>query len=178
MLLNAAFVPPDWVQEELVALTTRLVPVLGGIEDLAVRPFLLPITGFGNLTTPDAGRVVGALAAALTELEDPAPLVRFSTPTITPGGDIRIGLSGEVERLGELARFVPVAAARLRLYVDRRRFWPGLTLGRTGAPTAALDGLADWVGSDWRAETVSILRRVAAGVTVHAEIGIGASSRL
>lgn len=176
MLLSAALVPPDWAQEEVQALTTRLVSMVGELQEGAARPFVLPITGFGNLTTPEAKRVVETLEAALEAVED-QPLVRFEGPMITSGGVVRLGMAGEVDQLLDLARSVPAAVGRLRLYVDRRGFWPGLTLGRTTAPPAAVEGLRAWVGSDWRASTVSILRNGNVA-TVHAELAVGSATRL
>jgi 2'-5' RNA ligase len=171
MMLNAALVPPDWVQEEVDLLTTRVASILGGLEDVAVRPYLLPITGFGNLTSFDARRVLEALVAALGDVREP-PMIRFSAPTIAPDGTVRLGISGDVDALADLAGFVPMAVERLRLYVDRRRFWPGLTIGRTDAPASSLDGLRGWIGSDWRASTLSLLRHWDA-TTAHAEVTVG-----
>lgn len=176
MLLSAVLVPPDWVQEEIQTLATRLVPVVGELQQAAVRPFVLPITGFGNLTTPDARRVVETLEAALEDVEV-QPLVRFAGPMITADGVVRLGMAGEVDELLDLGRSVPTALGRLRLYVDRRGFWPGLTLGRTTALPSALEGLRAWAGSDWRASTVSILRNGDAA-TVHAELAVGSATRL
>lgn len=177
MLLHAVFIPPDQVQDEIDSLMGQVSSALGGLDEGAARPFRLPVTGFGNLTNPDATRVVQALDSVLAEFHQP-PVIRFSTLTIASDGAVRLGMAGDVDEFVELARHVPKAVERLHLYVDRRQFWPGLVLGRTSAPPAALGDLGAWIGSEWQVSSVAILRRLGDSSFVHADVQIGTAALL
>lgn len=169
--LSAAITPPREAQQELARLCDAVMAALGGLDDPLVGPVRLPITGFGNVTTPDAGRLVAALAEAV-QVVDEALVVRFSGVAVAPDGTVRVGMGGDVDALVELARFVPIVVQRLRLYTDRRRFWPGVVLGRTTADPAALGDLGEWEGSDWAVPAISILRRSGDELVSHVEAAL------
>ncbi|RHW27529.1 hypothetical protein D0Z08_07520 [Nocardioides immobilis] len=161
MLLRAAVVPPDDAVEELWT-ATRALRTVPGVTAVARERLDLPITSFGNLLPPDCVRLARLLRSSFEGAE--APRLWFDGFRIEDGGEVVVGLSGDVEPIADLARFVPEAAERLRLYVDRRRFRPVISFA-TVAPTpspalldAALASVADWAGSPWPVPGLSLLR--------------------
>ncbi|UMG91476.1 hypothetical protein [Nocardioides sp. TF02-7] len=171
MMLRAAVVPPAEALAELTTATAdlRRVP---GVDAVPPDQLDIPVASFGNLTTADAGRIVEVLRDAFEGAT--GPVVRFSGVTLLdpeeqsrsarPRATLVTTLTGDVDPVVDLARFVPEAVARLGLMVDRRRFRPALTLGSVAADDAprllatALDGVAGWAGREWTVPGLSLLR--------------------
>ena len=73
-----------------------------------------------------------------------------------------VGVRGDTERLGALARSVAAGARRAKIDVDAKdRFRPHLTLARLRQPTdvtAAVETLRGYAGPRWRAPEITVIR--------------------
>ncbi|WP_457109660.1 2'-5' RNA ligase family protein [Marmoricola sp. URHA0025 HA25] len=126
------------------------------LEHVPVDVMRLPITGFGNLTTNDANRLVTVLKEAAAGWA--APSVRFAGGTALDFPDdwsVWAKVDGDVDALMTAARGVPQVVERLGYFLDRRQFRPMLsvatvTTATTGpyleAVVAALDAFR---GEEW-----------------------------
>lgn len=185
MLVHGAIVPPRSVLDA-VAAVVRSVPepvevaagpakgVLGRLgrrkEEAPARPappmlehvpverMHLPITGFGNLITNDARRLVQAITEAAATWD--APTVRFTGGTALdfPGDwSLWARLEGDVDALGAVARGVTQSVEGLGFFVDRRQFRPMLSVARVTPATTGpfletvVDALDAFRGEDWTA---------------------------
>ena len=129
------------------------------LEHLPVERMHLPITGFGNVTTNDAHRIVEAVREAAAGWT--APTVRFAGGTALdfPGDwSVWAKLEGDVDELMAVTRGVPQSVERLGYFVDRRQFRPMLSVATVTPATtgpfleelvAALDAFR---GDEWTAE--------------------------
>ena len=129
------------------------------LEHVPVDLMLMPITGFGNLTTNDAHRLVEAVKEAAAGWA--APTVRFAGGTALdfPGDwSVWAKLEGDVEELMAVGRGVPQSVERLGFFVDRRQFRPMLSVATvtpatTGPFLEQLVGALDaFRGDEWTAE--------------------------
>lgn len=174
MLLKAAFSPPATARDELRALVTEVSHALPALEPVG-QDFRLPLTTFGNVTVPDAARLEAVLQEGFGGVDDP-PTLRFERPALDASGEVRLAMEGDVEVLVDIARTLPFVAARLDLYVDRRRFWPGLAIGRLGEgvdldlAAGRVERWHHWAGTDWTLDGITLLRRTGSGFVVHSEI--------
>lgn len=165
MLLSTAFVAPEEVRAELAELTDLVGYVVPRLGRLPRPDGRLPITGFGNMSVEQSRRLVGLLEELVVGW-GPLPRVRFARPDVTLRGDVVLGLTGEVEGLVSMARSVPVEARKLGMYVDRRMFWPGLSLGEVPGDVPLtgvgerLRELAGWEGREWSVPGIALLRGV------------------
>lgn len=161
MILRAAIVPSDEAWEALRPLR-RTLSALPGVTTTPPERLDIPVAGFGNLVDKDARRLVRELRAQLAELSP--PVVRFSGVCADDGGEVSVGLAGDLERLTELARIVPKAAQSVRIFVDRRRFQPALVVGSVSqqAPGSRVDtvlgSLRGWASADWAVSGVTVIR--------------------
>jgi 2'-5' RNA ligase len=129
------------------------------LEHVPVERMQLPITGFGNVTTNDAHRIVEAVREAAAGWT--APTVRFAGGTALdfPGDwSVWAKLEGDVDELMTVTRGVPQSVERLGYFVDRRQFRPMLSVATVTPATtgpfleelvAALDAFR---GDEWTAE--------------------------
>jgi 2'-5' RNA ligase len=129
------------------------------LEHIPVERMHLPITGFGNVTTNDAHRIVEAVREAAAGWT--APTVRFAGGTALdfPGDwSVWARLEGDVDELMTVTRGVPQSVERLGYFVDRRQFRPMLSVATVTPATtgpfleelvAALDAFR---GDEWTAE--------------------------
>lgn len=175
MMLRAAFVPPEPVLHELREVSSRL-GVLAGLRSSPPDRLDVPVAGFGNVTETDLRRLRALLATRLAD--EPAPIVRFAGIDVDQDGDVLVPLIGDVEQLMSISRLVAQLAARVNLYVDRRRFRPALPIATLTRPTtgSAVPGLVRatpaWTGMEWEAAGVSLIRtRWFAGGAICEEIG-------
>jgi 2'-5' RNA ligase len=129
------------------------------LEHIPVERMHLPITGFGNVTTNDAHRLVEAVREAAAGWT--APVVRFAGGTALdfPGDwSVWAKLEGDVEELMTVTRGVPQSVERLGYFVDRRQFRPMLSVATvtpatTGPFLEELVGALDaFRGEEWTAE--------------------------
>jgi hypothetical protein len=190
MLVHGAIVPPR-ATLEAVAAVVRSVPepppappsteqskgLLGRLgrrkDEVAPPPsapmlehvpsgrMQLPITGFGNVTTADAERLVNAIETAADGW--PAPQVWFSGGTALdfPGDwSVWAKLGGDLDALGEVARGVIASVEALGFYVDRRAFRPMVSVATVTPATTGpflqqvVDSLDDFRGESWIADVV------------------------
>ncbi|MDZ5621802.1 hypothetical protein SFC88_13230 [Nocardioides sp. HM23] len=161
MLLRAALVPPEEALSELWTATDALRKV-PGTTPVPPEHLDIPIVSFGNLLPPDCDRLAGVLRSAFEGAE--GPVVRFQDVTLEDETTVVVALGGDTGPVADLARFVPEAAERLGLYVDRRRFSLQIMLASvapTSSPTllsGALACLEDWTGSPWSVPGLSLIR--------------------
>ena len=161
MLLRAAIVPPQEVLDEVGAVA-RALALVPGVTAVPHSDLDIHVTGFGNLTPPDAVRLAESLASALEGAE--APVVRFAGLVVSGTTEIALQLAGDVEPLADLARFVSEAAEGLNIYVDRRRYRPALPIvsvaDDVSAPMlqSAVRHQQSWTGQDWPVPGLALLR--------------------
>ncbi|WP_183093637.1 2'-5' RNA ligase family protein [Nocardioides stalactiti] len=161
MLIRAALVPPEEALEEL-EVATRVLRSIPGVVSVSPEQLEIPITAFGNLQPPDCERLAGLLRNAFEGAD--APVVWFHGLRLEEGATIALGMAGDVEPIADLARYVPEAAEKLRLYVDRRRFRPHIRFATAEPDTSvallqsALGAVADWSGTPWAVPGLSLLR--------------------
>lgn len=156
MMLRAAFVPPTEAVERLRALGDRLAR-LPGVEAVEPGRVDVPIAGLGNMVEEDARRFTGLLAECVSDLE---PILVRPVAVEARGEDVTVRLDGDLDALVEVARAVGIAAQGVRVFIDRRAFWPAVVVGsgslagiRTGA-----DGLGELAGTSWLVEDVDLVR--------------------
>lgn len=139
--------------EEPVAATPEM------LEHVSVDRLQLPITGFGNLTTHDAHRVVDAIGAAAGGWK--APTLRFAGGTALdfPGDwSVWARLAGDVDEVSTIARAVTQSVESLGFFVDRRQFRPMMSLATVTRATtgpyleAVVGALEAFEGETWTAE--------------------------
>lgn len=161
MLLRAAIMPPEEALSELWRATDALRKVPG---TTAVPPEHLdiPIVAFGNLLPLDCDRLAAVLRSAFEGAE--GPVVRFQDLALGDETTVVAVLGGDTEPVADLARFVPTAAERLGIYVDRRVFSlqiriasiaPGSSPTLLSGALASLDG---WTGSPWSVPGLSLIQ--------------------
>lgn len=161
MLLRAAIVPPAAAVEELWT-ATRALRVVPGVTVVPPQRLDIPITSFGNLLPADCDRLASVLRSSFEGAD--APVVWFEGLGLDDTGPVVVGLKGDVEPLADLARFVPEAAATVRLFVDRRRFRAAITVANLPPGTApqlvsaAVESMTGWKGSPWPVPGLSLLR--------------------
>lgn len=151
----------------------RTVPALEERAALdLVPPDLVhfPITGFGNLTSGDATRLVETLAAAAAAWS--AVPVRFAGGAALefPGDwSVWATLDGDLEALRAIARGVTESVESLGFFVDRRVFRPMLSLATvteatTGPYLEAVVGALDaFEGEQWVVDHVTVTTKSYAG---------------
>jgi len=136
-------------------------PAPAMLEHVPVADMLLPITGFGNLTTNDAHKVADTIRAAATGWV--APTVSFAGGTALdfPGDwSVWARLVGDVDALMTCARGVPQCVEGLGFFVDRRQFRPMLSVATVTPATtgpfleAVVDALEGFRGEPWTADIV------------------------
>lgn len=141
MLVNAAFVPP-------AAVLAELAPVVQADRLVCSPPdvLMLPITGFGNLTSGDAFGLARQLSEAAAEWSPPTVWFAGGGALEFPGDpSVWARLDGDVDGLTAIARGVTRAVERLGLFVDRRLFRPSLAVATVTTATIGPD-LDDVVG--------------------------------
>ncbi|MFC4334316.1 RNA 2',3'-cyclic phosphodiesterase [Salininema proteolyticum] len=77
------------------------------------------------------------------------------------GGVVYAGLAGDVERLGRLVRALRRSLRRVGLEVERRRFFPHVTVARVRGRvdlSREVERLGEFAGSAWRAEEAVLYR--------------------
>lgn len=159
-MVCAAFLPPEPVVAELRELSGRLSAL--GMSAVPPDQLFVLITRFGNLTEDVTFKLARALADQLAEV--PRAEVSFGAPRMGAGGEVVVGIEGEVEVLADLARAVPMIAEHRRLYVDRRVFRPELLVATTGLDPSSvlierlLSGTARWSGQPWETDGISLMR--------------------
>jgi len=133
---------------------TEAPPVM--LEHVPVGRLVLPITGFGNLTTNDSNRLVDVLTSAAAGW--PAPTVRFAGGTALdfPGDwSVWAKLDGDLDAVGAIARGVTQSVESLGFFVDRRQFRPMLSVATVTPATtgpflqAVVDALEAFRGEEW-----------------------------
>ena len=126
------------------------------LEHVSPDRMLLPITGFGNLTTTDSNRLVDALTS--TAAGWPTPTVRFAGGTALdfPGDwSVWAKLDGDLDAVGAIARGVTQRVESLGFFVDRRQFRPMLSVATVTPATtgpflqAVVDALEAFRGEEW-----------------------------
>jgi hypothetical protein len=135
------------------AAEVEAVPML---EHVPVGVMRLPITGFGNLTSADANRLVTVLKEAAAGW--PAPIVRFAGGAALdfPGDwSVWAKLEGEVDDLLTVSRGVPQIVERLGYFLDRRQFRPMMSVATVTAATSGpfleevVGALDAFEGEEW-----------------------------
>jgi 2'-5' RNA ligase len=176
MLLRAALVPSAEAVEELWT-ATRALRAVPGVTAVPLERLDIPITSFGNLLPADCKRLASVLRSSFEGAD--APVVWFEGLGFDDSGPITLGLKGDIEPLVDLAHFVSEAAARLGLFVDRRRFRAAITvadISPSTSPTligAAIEPMAGWTGSPWPVPGLSLLRaRWSHGVDLYEEFDL------
>jgi hypothetical protein len=136
------------------------------LEHVPVERMQLPITGFGNLTTHDAHRLVDAVREAAAGWTP--PVVRFAGGTALdfPGDwSVWAKLEGDVDELMTVSRGVPQSVERLGYFVDRRQFRPMMSVATVTAATTGpfleeLVGALDaFRGDEWAVE-ISLTKEI------------------
>jgi RNA 2',3'-cyclic 3'-phosphodiesterase len=194
MLVHGAIVPPRSVLEAVAAVVLSVPEPVGSeaspppkgllgrvgrhraahaaavadtpsmLAHIPVEHMQLPITGFGNLTTTDAHRLVEAVREAAAGWT--APIVRFAGGAALdfPGDwSVWAKLEGDVDELMTITRGVPQSVERLGFFVDRRQFRPMLSVATvtpatTGPFLEELVGALDaFRGEEWAVE-ISLTR--------------------
>jgi hypothetical protein len=207
MLVHGAIVPPSSALEAVAAVVRGVVPPgegqLGGsaeglfgrlgrararqanpveapvsmLERLPVDRLLLPITGFGNLTTHDADRVAEVIASAAVDWH--APKVRFAGGTALdfPGDwSVWAKLAGDVDALCDIALGVTKCVETLGFFVDRRQFRPMLSVATvtpatTGPYLEALVAALDaFEGKTWTVAVSLTKETLVGGVAATIEL--------
>lgn len=114
---------------------------------------------------PSAGQaVVSRRLAGPAARHAPVRLVCAGAGTFGPARAARVlwvGLDGERDRLGALARSVAAAARRAGVEVEPRPFRPHLTLARAARPLPVEDllaALAGYAGPPWTADRLHLVR--------------------
>ncbi|HWJ80732.1 MAG TPA: hypothetical protein VNS55_00740 [Nocardioides sp.] len=159
-MINAAFLPPQPVVEELRELTGRLSVL--GMTPVPPDQLYVLITRFGNLTEDVVLKLGQAMADHLAGVQRAA--VSFGAPRMGDGGEVVVSLEGELDLLNDLARAVPMIAEHRRLYVDRRVFRPQLVVATTGLDPSSLlverllSGSARWSSQVWETDGISLMR--------------------
>ena len=129
------------------------------LEHVGPDSMQLPITGFGNLTTNDARRLVDTLREAAAGWS--APHVRFAGGAALdyPGDwSVWAKLDGDVDALSAMARAVTQSVERLGYFVDRRQFRPMLSVATVTPATtgpfleSVVGALDTFRGDEWTAE--------------------------
>jgi 2'-5' RNA ligase len=148
------------------------------LEHVPVERMQLPITGFGNLTTHDAHRLVDAVREAAAGWTP--PVVRFAGGTALdfPGDwSVWAKLEGDVDELMTVSRGVPQSVERLGYFVDRRQFRPMMSVATVTAATTGpfleeLVGALDaFRGDEWAVE-ISLTKEIfVEGRPVTTELG-------
>ncbi|MCW2759366.1 MAG: 2,3-cyclic phosphodiesterase [Nocardioidaceae bacterium] len=115
-----------------------------------------PVTVFGNLTTPDAHRLVELLAQEAATWAAPRLRLAGGEALVWPGDTwVWSRIDGDTPALDAIAGGVARVAERLSMYVDRRRFHPLLPLGQVNDETdgeyleALVAALERHVGTTW-----------------------------
>lgn len=166
MLLRAAAVPSAEAREHLAAVVEAAVEPGQDVAPIPAERMHVVVAQFGNLPNEEVPRLSTALAEAMPDL-GPAPTLRMSGGGVAEERSHQVvvaEMSGDVERLGELAHDVGVVAAMRRLYVDKRRFQPALPVASLdpGAPAGAAAGLLAaleaYQGPAWTLSGLSLLR--------------------
>jgi 2'-5' RNA ligase len=171
MLLRAAAVPPSEAREHLAAVVeSAVVPGLGLTPIPADRLHIL-VAQFGNVPTEEARKLSPTLAEAMPDL-GPAPTLRMAGGSVADERSSQVvvaAVTGDAQRLADLARDVGVVVTTRRLYVDRRRFHPVLPVALLDPGTSAdaadglLSALADYQGPEWTLDALSLMRGTWAG---------------
>jgi len=139
----------------------------GQLTMATLEDMYIPITGFGNVTLGDSGRLAAALREQAAGWEQPR--LRFAGGTALEfRGDESVWakLDGDVDALSVIGRGVPQVVQRLGFFVDRRQFRPWLAVGRitpeTTAPylEALVAALEAFEGEPWTVEGISLMRGV------------------
>jgi 2'-5' RNA ligase len=166
MLLRAAAVPSLEAREHLAAVVEATVEPGQGVAPIPAERLHVVLAQFGNLPTEEVPRLTTALAEWMPDL-GPAPTLRMAGGGVADERSHRVvvaRMSGDVGRLSEVARDVGAVAATRRLYVDRRRFQPALSVAALdpGAPADAAAGLLaaleTYEGPAWTLAGVSLMR--------------------
>jgi 2'-5' RNA ligase len=203
MLVHGVIVPPRAALEAVDAVV-RSVPVPGGaveaaasragllgrigrhraesavptvmLEHVQVDDMHLPITGFGNLTTTDAHRILDAIKDAASGW--PVPTVRLAGGTALdfPGDwSVWAKLDGDLDALATVGRGVPQSVERLGFFVDRRMFRPMLSVATVTPQTTGpflqevVDALEAFRGEEWPVEISLLKEGFVDGRTVRTE---------
>jgi 2'-5' RNA ligase len=155
------------------------------LEHVPVDDMRLPVTGFGNLTTHDAHRIVGAIKEAAAQW--PPLTVRFSGGTALDFPDdwsVWARLDGDIEALMAMARSVPQSVEPLGFFVDRRMFRPMLSVATVTPETTGpylqdvVDALEAFRGEEWPVEIVFLKESFVDGRTEFTELErIGPAAR-
>jgi 2'-5' RNA ligase len=117
------------------------------LEHVPVERLNMPITGFGNLTSSDAHRLVGVLREAAAGWV--VPVVRFAGGAALdfPGDwSVWAKVEGDVDELMTVTRAVPQSVERLGFFLDRRQFRPMLSVA-TVTPATTGPFLEEVVGA-------------------------------
>lgn len=173
-MMSTAVVPPEGVLEQLCVLGASLSAI--GISPVPPEEMYVLLARFGNLTEDQVPRLADALANGLAD--SPVATVGFAPPRLVDGQDVFVELTGEVDVVAGLARVVPKIAEKVRLYVDRRIFRPGIVVASVdpadGRPLVAervTYAGARWASDPWLAEGVSLVRtRWVRGADVSEEV--------
>ncbi|MCW2754044.1 MAG: hypothetical protein JWQ32_1455 [Marmoricola sp.] len=186
MLVNGALVPPRAALDELadvVRSVRRRVEIVAPapaprfgrrppvqvptepleppLEDVALAILRLPITGFGNVTSGDAHKIIETIAAAAAEWMPPTVCFTGGAALEFPGDrSVWAKLAGDLDALSEIARGVPQCVERLGFFVDRRVFRPMLSIATVTNATIAADletvvaALDAFRGQDWIVDSI------------------------
>lgn len=188
MQLDAAILPPAQVLEPLVALigsigepaTGEETPArflrrrtgpeavasrVGELDLLRASQMSLPLAGFGNVTSADAGRIAAALRTAAGR--SPGARVQLAGGTaleFPTDRNLWARIVGEVDALGATARGVMQSVEQLGFFVDRRKYRPLLCVGTVNDTTTAahleevVAVLEAFEGEPWTTGHASLLR--------------------
>jgi 2'-5' RNA ligase len=171
MLLRAAAVPTTEAREHVAALVESVVAPGKGVTPIPADRLQVVVAQFGNLPNEEVPRLASTMAESMPDLL-PAPTLRIAGGAIVEERSHRVvvaRMTGDVERLLQLATDVGVVAATRRLYVDRRSFQPVLQVAELdpAAPaesaTGLLSALEGYEGPAWTLEGLSLMRGKWAG---------------
>ena len=147
------------------------------LEHVPLDEMRLPITGFGNLTTTDAHRVIEVIKEAAAEWPELTARFAGGTALDFPGDwSVWARLEGDVDGLMALARSVPQSVERLGFFVDRRMFRPMLSVATVTRETTGpflqqvVDALDAFRGEEWPVEVTLLKESFVGGRTELTEI--------
>jgi 2'-5' RNA ligase len=129
------------------------------LERVPPDRMVLPITGFGNLTTNDARRLVETLREAAAGWSVPRLRLAGGAALDYPGDwSVWARLEGDLEAVAAIAQGVTQTVERLGYFVDRRQFRPMLSVATVTPATtgpfvqSVVDALEAFRGEEWTAE--------------------------
>ena len=203
MLIHGAIVPPRAVLEAVDAVVRSVpVPLEGAaapaskslrgrlgrhradraevpvmLEHVPVDEMRLPVTGFGNLTIPDAQRVSEVIREAAAEWAPATVRLAGGAALEFPDDwSVWARIEGDLDGLMTIGRGVPHAVERLGFFVDRRTFRPMLSVATVTRQTTGpflqdvVDALEAFRGEEWPVELTLLRESFVEGRTEFTEV--------